>query len=406
MTTYETPVLHYKFENNWNDSGLAGQHLTQLGNVIFSDPGKIGVAAKGQGAFAPGVFGYSFDQAGVLQNTTYNGMDSNDPWSVAFWYRSDFEDYNDYVNVFQLYDWLAVGGADTGFRVEIYRWGFPYDFVQFKFRHSVVGGGGEHYFDYKIRGSDWHHVAMTYDGSAVTLYIDGVDVEDDYAVVLDLNGALYPGLEILGSTQEYPQPRIENYDYVDEIKFWDIELTAAEVLEDTYIPSTAVIPLPTVVTFSGDVGLTWDSDLLEADFTFANNDLVSDDGLRTAVLVSLFTDRRARDDDELPDTNLNDRRGWWGDKASSVDEEDEIGSRLWLLEREKTETEVVVRARQYTEEALQWMIDDGVAATVTVTAERAGTEGNDRLHLKVDIRKVDGTVFSEDFTVQWENMYD
>ena len=45
-------------------------------------------------------------------------------------------------------------------------------------------------------------------------------------------------------------------------------------------------------------------------------DLQGDDGLMTAVIISLFTDARAHDDDPLPDERVgvsSDRRGWWGD---------------------------------------------------------------------------------------------
>lgn len=157
---------------------------------------------------------------------------------------------------------------------------------------------------------------------------------------------------------------------------------------------------------AGDIKISWDNALMKGDFLFEGNDLVSDDGLQTAAIISLFTDRRARDDDTLPDTILGDKRGWWGDLASPEVEGDEIGSRLWLLEREKTLPEVLIRAEQYVKEALQWMIDDEVAASISVTAERAGILGNDRLYLKVEIRETDGTITAIKFAVQWENMYD
>jgi phage gp46-like protein len=94
--------------------------------------------------------------------------------------------------------------------------------------------------------------------------------------------------------------------------------------------------------------------------------LAEDDGLITSVIISLFTDRRAEEDDALPDGS--DRRGWWGDIYSDL-EGDRIGSRLWLLAREKQLPEVLVKAREYAVEALQWLIDDGVAAAVKVETE-------------------------------------
>lgn len=109
--------------------------------------------------------------------------------------------------------------------------------------------------------------------------------------------------------------------------------------------------------------------------------LAEDDGLETAVIISLFTDRRAEPDDELPAGD--DRRGWWGDALAEVPG-DRIGSRLWLLSREKQLSRVLPKAREYALEALQWLVEDGVALAVDVTAEIAGPG---ILGLLVEIRR-------------------
>lgn len=100
------------------------------------------------------------------------------------------------------------------------------------------------------------------------------------------------------------------------------------------------------------------------DWRLSGAQLEGDDGLETAIVLSLFTDRRAADDDALPD-GTDDRRGWWADAYPDVDG-DAIGSRLWLLFREKETQAVVQRAREYTEEALAWLLEDGVASRVVV----------------------------------------
>lgn len=111
------------------------------------------------------------------------------------------------------------------------------------------------------------------------------------------------------------------------------------------------------------------------DYALAALGLELDDSLETAVIMSLFTDRRAEDDDRLP-FGESDRRGWWGDAYADVPSR-KIGSRLWLLEREKQLPEVLVRAREYALEALQWLVDDGRAARVDVEASfpRTGVLG-------------------------------
>lgn len=102
------------------------------------------------------------------------------------------------------------------------------------------------------------------------------------------------------------------------------------------------------------------------DAVFESNDLSTDEGLQTAVTISLFTDRRVSAD-ELPD-GQSDQRGWWGDALN--ENNDKIGSKLWILEREKITTEVFEDFKTYCEEALQWMIDDEIAESVVVTVER------------------------------------
>lgn len=118
-----------------------------------------------------------------------------------------------------------------------------------------------------------------------------------------------------------------------------------------------------------DLALFWDNAIFGADFALDGARLATDDGLKTAVIISLFTDARARADDPLPAEG--DRRGWWGDAEPAVDR-DVIGSRLWLLSREKRLASVIERARQYAEEALAWLVTDGIASAVVVQAEAQG----------------------------------
>jgi phage gp46-like protein len=144
-----------------------------------------------------------------------------------------------------------------------------------------------------------------------------------------------------------------------------------------------------------DIRLVWNKDLMECDFGLGVGDLLTDGGLTTAVYISLFTDRRARDDDKLDD--INDKHGWWGDQTSSAGE---IGSRLWLLNRAKTTTQNLNLARIYIQEALQWMLDDKVAQKIDIQVERAG-DAKDRLYYQVSIYKSDGDKIVMGFDDLW-----
>ncbi len=111
------------------------------------------------------------------------------------------------------------------------------------------------------------------------------------------------------------------------------------------------------------------------DLALDGADLAKGKDLYTAVIISLFTNRRARLDDPLPDPNSS-RMGWWGDLHSEK-ENDQIGSRLWLLRREKQTQDTLNRAYEYCHEALKWLVDDGIASQVDVRVEyvRLGVMG-------------------------------
>lgn len=142
-----------------------------------------------------------------------------------------------------------------------------------------------------------------------------------------------------------------------------------------------------------DAAIIWQDD--GGDIALDGYDLAAERGLQTAVILSLFTDRRAREDDVLPAGT--DRRGWWAD-AWPPAEGDRIGSRLWLLSREKQVSSVLERAREYAAEALQWLIDDGIARAVRVDAEivRQGVLG-----LRIEIERPTDTVQYQ-FNRLWE----
>lgn len=145
-----------------------------------------------------------------------------------------------------------------------------------------------------------------------------------------------------------------------------------------------------------DIKLIYDDLYREYDIEFSDGDLVREEGLETAVMISLFTDRRARDDDPLDD--INDKRGWWADQ---VEDNDEIGSRLWLLDRSATTAHNIKMAGEYIKEALQWMIADGVAKKIEVTTERAGSVQRPILAFQVQIYKADGTSETFKYSDPW-----
>lgn len=104
------------------------------------------------------------------------------------------------------------------------------------------------------------------------------------------------------------------------------------------------------------------------------------DSLSRAVVISLFTWQRASQSDEVD----NDQRmGWWGDTFAE-NKGDKIGSKLWLLLRQKITEETLNRAQEYAYDALKWLIDDGICSDITVNVERDEDDPN-RINLDVQL---------------------
>lgn len=108
-----------------------------------------------------------------------------------------------------------------------------------------------------------------------------------------------------------------------------------------------------------------------------------EDSLQTAIILSLFTDRRAGQDDRLP-LGETDRRGWVGDEfmGSGFNRgSDAWGSGLWLVYTGKVTGDMLEHARFAAQESLDWLVRDGIASRVTVTAQWVG----DRLAVRPTI---------------------
>jgi len=119
------------------------------------------------------------------------------------------------------------------------------------------------------------------------------------------------------------------------------------------------------------------------------------DPLTRAVIVSLFSWRKAEADD-----NPSQDNGWWGDSFPTT-QNDRIGSRLYLLSREKLTNKTALKAREYISQALQWLVDDGVAVRVDVTAERTGIS---TLSAAIVISQKDGNRATYSFNDLWSEL--
>ena len=109
------------------------------------------------------------------------------------------------------------------------------------------------------------------------------------------------------------------------------------------------------------------------------------DNLSRFVVISLFTWQRASQSDEVD----NDQRmGWWGDTFAE-NKGDKIGSKLWLLLRQKVTDETLLRAQEMADDALQWLVEDGICTEISVSVERDSNDPN-RINLSVILEQEQG----------------
>jgi len=129
-----------------------------------------------------------------------------------------------------------------------------------------------------------------------------------------------------------------------------------------------------------------------------DGDLKIEEGLETSVIISIFSDQRVTEE-ELPPGLLN-RRGWWGDLFPET-EGDQIGSKVWVLNRSVNSLDTVANLETLARESLAWMLEDGVASAIEV--EASIDENNpSQTNLAVQITRPTGE--SDRFGVIWDEL--
>ena len=121
---------------------------------------------------------------------------------------------------------------------------------------------------------------------------------------------------------------------------------------------------------------------VELDWLMSDQNLLVDGyDLQSAVIVALGTDALAPPDEELPDPDATDRRGWWGD----MDAEElwggwPVGCLLWLLHRAKItgplsrQGSTLGRAEGWTREAMLPFTQRRIASRIDVLADQIDTQ--------------------------------
>ena len=91
------------------------------------------------------------------------------------------------------------------------------------------------------------------------------------------------------------------------------------------------------------------------DMAYDGSDLLTDRSLRTAIIISCWTDAAA-----------HDYHGWWGDAYT---EKPYATSLLWTLIGKPANTDNTALGIEYVKKALQWLLDDGWITQLAVSGE-------------------------------------
>jgi phage gp46-like protein len=113
----------------------------------------------------------------------------------------------------------------------------------------------------------------------------------------------------------------------------------------------------------------------------AQNGLDETQALVTAVTIAFCTDRLAETSDILPLPGSTDRKGWWGDDgASEIWNGWPVGSRFWLMTRDKITDfnykggSTLSRANAFATECLQPFVDAKIISDFDIDVEQVDSQ--------------------------------
>lgn len=114
------------------------------------------------------------------------------------------------------------------------------------------------------------------------------------------------------------------------------------------------------------------------DLVIENGDFKKTAGLDSAIITSLFGDRRA-EPDEVADPMK--RRGWCGTQ-NTPDKQGNKGSGLWLREQSRIDSETIEFLRMEAHQSLHWMITDKIVKKFEIEVIATPSERSVTLNIR------------------------
>jgi len=170
-----------------------------------------------------------------------------------------------------------------------------------------------------------------------------------------------------------------------------IDITVTKRLRNVF--KSCKFPIKFPLCFVSSSEIVGQQELFDIDID-ENGDIAHESSFDTALKMTLFCERRASASEQVVPER---RRGWIGNEANEIGNF-EIGSKLWLLFQARlTQTEVNA-AVDYTNQALEWMVEDNLLKSVEVV----GSKENGALLLNIILFRFNDRVDSRLFKI-WNN---
>ncbi|WP_157474300.1 LamG-like jellyroll fold domain-containing protein [Leucothrix mucor] len=201
-------VAYYEFEGNANDSSGNENDGVESGSVTYAN----GITGKAG----------SFDGASKISVDSFKNTNWGENFSVSVWFKR--------TGQFQTYQGIVNNGYYTSGSWEI-RMGDEQNGEQ-------LGGGVStlaspktwDYIGYEGTANTWHNVTMSYDGTTLLFFVDGVSQVKRDSVINDLGSLIIKNTPVTIGQAGPGNGQIEFfYGLIDEVRIYDRTLNEGEI---------------------------------------------------------------------------------------------------------------------------------------------------------------------------------
>lgn len=139
--------------------------------------------------------------------------------------------------------------------------------------------------------------------------------------------------------------------------------------------------------------VTNESELGPGKISLFGNDLTPEYLFETSVIISIFSEARASELEDLPKEYIF-KSGWFGSVLLGF----ELGSKMWLLDRSVLDKLTMIKGKAYILESLHWMIDLKILKEIQIEVK----QDKEVLTFNVKLHRFDDKLISFGFFVDFD----